>query len=40
MPFNRTTAPRTNFSNQKVNTAEVKAVSDVGGKREIAVKPS
>ncbi|GJY60773.1 putative ribonuclease H-like domain-containing protein [Tanacetum coccineum] len=39
-PFNRTTAPRTNFSNQKVNTAEVKAVSAVGGKRETAVKPS
>ncbi|GKC64915.1 putative ribonuclease H-like domain-containing protein [Tanacetum coccineum] len=39
-PFYRTTAPRTNFSNQKVNTAEVKAVSVVGGKREIVVKPS
>ncbi|GKD43844.1 hypothetical protein Tco_1268489 [Tanacetum coccineum] len=39
-PFNRTTAPRTNFSNQKVNTAEVKAVSAVRGKREIDVKPS
>ncbi|GKA67989.1 hypothetical protein Tco_0767906 [Tanacetum coccineum] len=39
-PFNRTTAPRTNFSNQKVNTAEVKAVSAVRGKRETAVKPS
>ncbi|GJZ13589.1 ribonuclease H-like domain-containing protein, partial [Tanacetum coccineum] len=39
-PFNRTTAPRTNFSNQKVNTAKVKAVSAVGGKRETAVKPS
>ncbi|GJY82098.1 ribonuclease H-like domain-containing protein [Tanacetum coccineum] len=39
-PFNRTTAPRTKFSNQKVNTAEVKAVSAVGGKRETAVKPS
>ncbi|GJT86575.1 putative ribonuclease H-like domain-containing protein [Tanacetum coccineum] len=39
-PFNRTTAPRTKFSNQKVNTAEVKAVSVVGGKRETAVKPS
>ncbi|GJR36472.1 putative ribonuclease H-like domain-containing protein, partial [Tanacetum coccineum] len=37
---NRTTAPRTHFSNQKVNIAEVKAVSVVGGKREIAVKPS
>ncbi|GKE67985.1 hypothetical protein Tco_1522146, partial [Tanacetum coccineum] len=39
-PFNRTTAPRTNFSYQKVNTVEVKAVSAVGGKRETAVKPS
>ncbi|GJS91656.1 putative ribonuclease H-like domain-containing protein [Tanacetum coccineum] len=39
-PFYRTTAPRTNFSNQKVNTAEVKAVSAVGGKRETVVKPS
>ncbi|GJY37964.1 hypothetical protein Tco_0424328, partial [Tanacetum coccineum] len=39
-PFNRTTAQRTKFSNQKVNTAEVKAVSAVGGKRETAVKPS
>ncbi|GJZ96258.1 hypothetical protein Tco_0668592, partial [Tanacetum coccineum] len=38
--FNRTRAPRTNFPNQKVNTAEVKAVSVVGGKRETAVKPS
>ncbi|GKA90735.1 hypothetical protein Tco_0812605 [Tanacetum coccineum] len=33
-PFNRTTAPKANFSNQKVNTAEVKAVSAVGGKKE------
>ncbi|GJR50117.1 putative ribonuclease H-like domain-containing protein [Tanacetum coccineum] len=39
-PFNRTTTPRTIFSNQKVNTAKVKAVSAVGGKRETAVKPS
>ncbi|GKC25162.1 hypothetical protein Tco_1027312 [Tanacetum coccineum] len=39
-PFNRTTVLRTKFSNQKVNTAEVKAVSVVGGKRETAVKPS
>ncbi|GJS78970.1 hypothetical protein Tco_0728851 [Tanacetum coccineum] len=39
-PFNRTTAPKANFSNQKVNTAEVKAVSVVGGIRETAVKPS
>ncbi|GJT56175.1 hypothetical protein Tco_0991229 [Tanacetum coccineum] len=39
-PFNRTTTPRTKFSNQKVNTAKVKAVSVVGGKRETTVKPS
>ncbi|GJS27085.1 hypothetical protein Tco_0487705 [Tanacetum coccineum] len=38
--LNRTTALRTNFSYQKVNTAEVNAVSAVGGKRETAVKPS
>ncbi|GJZ45772.1 hypothetical protein Tco_0593368, partial [Tanacetum coccineum] len=39
-PFNRTTAPKANFSNQKVNIAKVKAVSAVGGKREPVVKPS
>ncbi|GJU29648.1 putative ribonuclease H-like domain-containing protein [Tanacetum coccineum] len=39
-PLNRTTTLRTKFSNQKVNTAEVNAVSVVGGKRETAVKPS
>ncbi|GJR04744.1 hypothetical protein Tco_0527728 [Tanacetum coccineum] len=39
-PFNRTTAPRTNFSNHKVNTAGVKAVSAIRGIREPAVKPS
>ncbi|GJY52704.1 putative ribonuclease H-like domain-containing protein [Tanacetum coccineum] len=39
-PFNNTTTLRTNFSKQKVNTAEVNAVSAVGGKRETAVKPS
>ncbi|GJZ69868.1 putative ribonuclease H-like domain-containing protein, partial [Tanacetum coccineum] len=39
-PFNRTTAPRTKFSNQKVNTARDKVVSVVGGKRETVVKPS
>ncbi|GKC59229.1 hypothetical protein Tco_1086827 [Tanacetum coccineum] len=39
-PFNRTTTSKAKFSNQKVNTAEVKAVSAVGGKRETAVKPS
>ncbi|GJT33872.1 putative ribonuclease H-like domain-containing protein [Tanacetum coccineum] len=35
-----TTAPRINFSNQKVNTAEVKAVSAVGEKGKTVVKPS
>ncbi|GJZ74487.1 ribonuclease H-like domain-containing protein [Tanacetum coccineum] len=39
-PFNRTTTPRTKFSNQKVNTVGDKAVSAVGGIRETAVKPS
>ncbi|GKA02175.1 ribonuclease H-like domain-containing protein, partial [Tanacetum coccineum] len=39
-PFSKTTTLRTNFSKQKVNTAEVNAVSAVGGKRETAVKPS
>ncbi|GKF09882.1 hypothetical protein Tco_0044106 [Tanacetum coccineum] len=39
-PFTNTTALGTNFSKQKVNTAEVNAVSVVGGKRETAVKPS
>ncbi|GJZ74166.1 ribonuclease H-like domain-containing protein [Tanacetum coccineum] len=39
-PFNKTTALRTNFSKQKVNTAKLNAVSAVGGKRETAVKPS
>ncbi|GJR54313.1 ribonuclease H-like domain-containing protein [Tanacetum coccineum] len=38
-PFNNTSL-RTNFSKQKVNTAEVNAASAVGGKRETAVKPS
>ncbi|GJX00783.1 putative ribonuclease H-like domain-containing protein [Tanacetum coccineum] len=33
-PFNRTAAPKANFSNQKVNTAEIKAVIAVGGKRD------
>ncbi|GJR32002.1 hypothetical protein Tco_1108234 [Tanacetum coccineum] len=39
-PFNRTTSPKANFSNQKVTIAKVKAVSDVRGKRETAIKPS
>ncbi|GJZ28583.1 ribonuclease H-like domain-containing protein [Tanacetum coccineum] len=33
-PFNRTAAPKAKFSNQKVNTAEIKAVSAVSGKRD------
>ncbi|GJR26119.1 putative reverse transcriptase domain-containing protein [Tanacetum coccineum] len=37
---NRTTAPITDFSNQKVNTAGDKAVSVVGGIRETVVKTS
>ncbi|GJV50923.1 hypothetical protein Tco_1446664 [Tanacetum coccineum] len=39
-PFNNTTALRTKFSKQKVNTAKVNAVNAVGGKRETTVKPS
>ncbi|GJU22697.1 ribonuclease H-like domain-containing protein [Tanacetum coccineum] len=39
-PFNRTTTLRTKFSNKKVNTVEVNAVSAVEGKRETAIKPS
>ncbi|GJT93847.1 hypothetical protein Tco_1082692 [Tanacetum coccineum] len=39
-PFKKTTVLRTDFSNQKLNTAKVNAVSTVGGKRETAVKPS
>ncbi|GJZ86297.1 ribonuclease H-like domain-containing protein [Tanacetum coccineum] len=38
-PFNITTALRTNFTYQKVNTAEVNAVSAVGGRRETADYP-
>ncbi|GJV10603.1 ribonuclease H-like domain-containing protein [Tanacetum coccineum] len=34
-PFNNTTAIRTNFSKQKVNTDEVNAVSAVGGKGKL-----
>ncbi|GKC22063.1 hypothetical protein Tco_1024213, partial [Tanacetum coccineum] len=37
--FNRTTTLGTNFSKQKVNTAEVNAVSAVKGKRETADYP-
>ncbi|GKB16303.1 hypothetical protein Tco_0850226, partial [Tanacetum coccineum] len=36
--FNRTTTPRTKFSNQKVNTAGDKAVIAVGGIRETAIQ--
>ncbi|GKF79771.1 hypothetical protein Tco_0235339 [Tanacetum coccineum] len=39
MPFNRTTTPSTNFSNQKVNTAKIKAVSAVGEKGETTDYP-
>ncbi|GJV27420.1 hypothetical protein Tco_1383868 [Tanacetum coccineum] len=39
-PFNRTTTSRKKNSNQKVNTAEVKSVSAVGGKWKTVVKPS
>ncbi|GKF72761.1 hypothetical protein Tco_0208875 [Tanacetum coccineum] len=39
-PFHRTTAPKANFSNQKVNTAGDKAVSAVGGIGKTAVKAS
>ncbi|GJV59432.1 putative ribonuclease H-like domain-containing protein [Tanacetum coccineum] len=38
-PLNRTTTLRTSFSNQKVKTAEVNAVSAVGEKRETADYP-
>ncbi|GJW31426.1 putative ribonuclease H-like domain-containing protein [Tanacetum coccineum] len=38
-PFNNTTALRTNFSYQKVNTAEVNAVSAVGGKGKLLLSP-
>ncbi|GKC42857.1 hypothetical protein Tco_1060579 [Tanacetum coccineum] len=39
-PFKKTTILSTNFSKQKVNTAKVKVVSTIEGKRETAVKPS
>ncbi|GJZ63351.1 ribonuclease H-like domain-containing protein [Tanacetum coccineum] len=38
-PFNNTTALRTNFTKQKVNTAEVNAVSAVGGKGKLLLSP-
>ncbi|GJU62472.1 retrovirus-related pol polyprotein from transposon TNT 1-94 [Tanacetum coccineum] len=37
--LNRTTALRTNFSYQKVNTAKVNAVSAVGGKGKLLLSP-
>nr|GFA92009.1 hypothetical protein [Tanacetum cinerariifolium] len=37
-PFNKTTAPKANFAQHKVNTAGDKSVSTVGGKWETAVK--
>nr|GEW44497.1 putative ribonuclease H-like domain-containing protein [Tanacetum cinerariifolium] len=37
-PFNSTTTPKTNFSNQKVNTAGDKSVSVVGGNEKTVVK--
>nr|GEY82104.1 ribonuclease H-like domain, reverse transcriptase, RNA-dependent DNA polymerase [Tanacetum cinerariifolium] len=39
-PFNRTTPPKANFTNHKVNNAGNKTVSVVGGNRETAVKAS
>nr|GEU47304.1 hypothetical protein [Tanacetum cinerariifolium] len=39
-PFNRTTAPKANFANHKVNTAGDKRVSATGGNRETAIKAS
>ncbi|GKE27161.1 hypothetical protein Tco_1442545 [Tanacetum coccineum] len=39
-PFKKTTVLRTDFSNQKLNTAKVNTVSTVGGQRETAVKSS
>ncbi|GJT14282.1 putative ribonuclease H-like domain-containing protein [Tanacetum coccineum] len=38
-PFNNTTSLRTNFTKQKVNTAEVNAVSAVGGKGKLLLSP-
>nr|GEY14900.1 hypothetical protein [Tanacetum cinerariifolium] len=39
-PFNRTTAPKSNFTNHKVNNVKNKTVSAIGGNRETAVKAS
>ncbi|GJX56629.1 hypothetical protein Tco_0286526 [Tanacetum coccineum] len=40
MPFNKSTAPKANFTNHKVNTTGDKTVSAVRGYRETAVKTS
>ncbi|GKD50832.1 hypothetical protein Tco_1279808 [Tanacetum coccineum] len=39
-PFYRTTTPKANFTNHKVNTAGDKIVSDVRGNKETVVKAS
>nr|GEU38361.1 ribonuclease H-like domain-containing protein [Tanacetum cinerariifolium] len=39
-PFNKTTAPKANFTNHKLNNARNKIVSAVEGNRETAVKAS
>nr|GEZ75669.1 hypothetical protein [Tanacetum cinerariifolium] len=39
-PFNRTTTPKLNFVQHKVNTARDKSISALGGKWETAVKAS
>ncbi|GJS04192.1 hypothetical protein Tco_0320700 [Tanacetum coccineum] len=39
-PFNRTTTPKANFTNHKVNNAGDKTVSAIWGNRETAVKAS
>ncbi|GJV12719.1 hypothetical protein Tco_1354260 [Tanacetum coccineum] len=39
-PLNRTTAPKVNFTNHKVNTTGDKIVSAIGGNRETVVKAS
>ncbi|GKC93520.1 hypothetical protein Tco_1158962, partial [Tanacetum coccineum] len=38
-PFKKATVLRTKFSNQKLNTAKVKAVSTVGGKGKLLLSP-
>ncbi|GKE56007.1 hypothetical protein Tco_1495192, partial [Tanacetum coccineum] len=39
-PFNKTTTPKANFTNHKVNTAKDKTVNAVGGNRKTVVKAS